>query len=45
MYLRVADLDAVAAEFGVHPEQAPWGPELALRDPDGNRLRVGPVGA
>ncbi|MFD5235568.1 glyoxalase superfamily protein [Streptomyces tendae] len=45
VYLRVADLDAVAAEFGVHPEQAPWGPELALRDPDGNRLRVGPVGA
>ncbi|MEV5756876.1 hypothetical protein ACIQHU_17355 [Streptomyces tendae] len=32
-------------QFGVHPEQAPWGPEPALRDPDGNRLRVGPVGA
>ncbi|MEV6884865.1 glyoxalase superfamily protein [Streptomyces sp. NPDC051135] len=43
VYLRVADLDAVAAEFGVRPEELPWGRELALRDPDGNRLRVGPV--
>ena len=43
VYLRVADLDAVAAEFGVVPEEQPWGRELALRDPDGNRLRVGPV--
>ncbi|MFD7704357.1 glyoxalase superfamily protein [Streptomyces caelestis] len=43
VYLRVADLDAVAAEFGVRPERAPWGRELELRDPDGNRLRVGPV--
>ncbi|MGW5971588.1 glyoxalase superfamily protein [Streptomyces sp. NPDC055186] len=44
LYLRVADLDAVAAEFGVAAEEAPWGRELELRDPDGNRLRVGPVG-
>ncbi|WP_329469139.1 glyoxalase superfamily protein [Streptomyces sp. NBC_01723] len=43
MYLRFADLDAVAAEFGVVPEEQPWGRELALSDPDGNRLRVGPV--
>ncbi|MFG3322496.1 glyoxalase superfamily protein [Streptomyces sp. NPDC048171] len=43
VYLRVADLDAVAAEFGVVPVEQPWGRELALRDPDGNRLRVGPV--
>ncbi|MFF3849284.1 glyoxalase superfamily protein [Streptomyces sp. NPDC002328] len=44
VYLRVADLDAVAEEFGVRPEEAPWGRELELRDPDGNRLRVGPAG-
>ncbi|MFJ9736679.1 glyoxalase superfamily protein [Streptomyces sp. NPDC101166] len=43
VYLRVVDLDAVAAEFGVRPEELPWGCELRLRDPDGNRLRVGPV--
>ncbi|MFL1381361.1 MULTISPECIES: glyoxalase superfamily protein [unclassified Nocardiopsis] len=41
VYLRLNDIDAVAAEFGVPVEEAPWGRELALRDPDGNRLRVG----
>ncbi|MGW5641045.1 glyoxalase superfamily protein [Streptomyces sp. NPDC003832] len=45
VYLRLADLDAVAAEFGAVPEEAPWGRELELRDPDGNRLRVGAAGA
>ncbi|MDQ8705312.1 glyoxalase superfamily protein [Streptomyces sp. LHD-70] len=44
VYLRVRDLDAVAAEFGVRPEQAPWGRELELSDPDGNRIRVGTAG-
>ncbi len=43
VYLRVADVDAVAAEFGVRAEEAPWGRELELRDPDGNRIRVGEV--
>ncbi|MDE3720038.1 glyoxalase superfamily protein [Nocardiopsis sp. N85] len=41
VYLRLTDVDAIAAEFGVPVEEAPWGRELALRDPDGNRLRVG----
>lgn len=41
VYLRVRDVDAVAAEFGVQPEDAPWGREIELRDPDGNRLRIG----
>ena len=41
IYLSVNDIEAIAAEFGVAIEQAPWGPELELRDPDGNRLRVG----
>ncbi|NBE50950.1 glyoxalase superfamily protein [Streptomyces boluensis] len=45
IYLRVAELDTVAAEFGIRPEEAPWGRELELRDPDGNRVRVGEVGA
>lgn len=44
VYLRVHDVDAVAAEFGAVPEDAPWGREVELRDPDGNRLRVGTVG-
>lgn len=41
LYLRVRDVDAVAAEFGGTVEEAPWARELELRDPDGNRLRVG----
>jgi hypothetical protein len=41
IYLRMADVDAVAAEFGVAVEEAPWARELELRDPDGNRLRMG----
>jgi catechol 2,3-dioxygenase-like lactoylglutathione lyase family enzyme len=41
LYLRVADVDAVAAEFGAHVHDAPWAREVELRDPDGNRLRIG----
>ncbi|MBN3928168.1 glyoxalase superfamily protein [Streptomyces fenghuangensis] len=41
VYLRVHDVDAVADEFGVQAEDAPWAREVELRDPDGNRLRVG----
>lgn len=41
VYLVVSDLDAIAAEFGVPPEEQPWGRrEVWLRDLDGNRLRV-----
>ncbi|MEV4096082.1 glyoxalase superfamily protein [Streptosporangium saharense] len=41
VYLRVRDVDAVAAEFGVQVEDAPWAREIELLDPDGNRLRMG----
>ncbi|MGW8952370.1 glyoxalase superfamily protein [Streptomyces sp. NPDC055709] len=41
VYLRVRDVDAVADEFGVPVTTAPWAREVELRDPDGNRLRVG----
>ena len=41
IYLRLRDLDAVAKEFGADVEQMPWGLEVQLRDPDGNRLRIG----
>ncbi|MFD7552832.1 glyoxalase superfamily protein [Streptomyces sp. NPDC059816] len=41
VYLRVADVDAVAAEFGVTAQDVPWAREIELSDPDGNRLRVG----
>lgn len=41
VYLRVRDVEAIAAEFGVATEEAPWAREIELRDPDGNRLRIG----
>ncbi|CAM3139987.1 VOC domain-containing protein [Stackebrandtia soli] len=41
VYLRVADVDSMAAAFGVPVEEAPWARETELRDPDGNRLRIG----
>jgi catechol 2,3-dioxygenase-like lactoylglutathione lyase family enzyme len=41
IYLRVRDVEAIAAEFGVTVEQAPWAREIELRDLDGNRLRIG----
>ncbi|WP_151769934.1 glyoxalase superfamily protein [Streptomyces abyssomicinicus] len=41
VYLRVHDVEAVASEFGVRAEELPWAREIELRDPDGNRLRIG----
>lgn len=41
LYLRLNDIDAIAAEFGVAVADAPWAREIELRDPDGNRLRIG----
>lgn len=41
IYLRLRDLEAVAKEFGAAVEQMPWGPEVRLSDPDGNRVRIG----
>jgi catechol 2,3-dioxygenase-like lactoylglutathione lyase family enzyme len=42
VYVRLPDVDRVANEFGEPVLQQPWGPEVHLVDPDGNRLRVGP---
>ena len=33
IYLRLRDLEAIAEEFGAAVEQAPWAPEVQLRDP------------
>jgi hypothetical protein len=42
LYLYVDDVDTVATGFGVDPVEAPYGVrEIELRDPDGNRLRLG----
>lgn len=41
VYLRVREVDAIASEFGMQATDAPWAREIELRDPDGNRLRIG----
>ena len=41
IHLNVKDIDAVAQEFGIPvDEEGLAGRECALKDPDGNRLRV-----
>ncbi|HEX3424755.1 MAG TPA: glyoxalase superfamily protein [Acidimicrobiales bacterium] len=39
VYLRLGDVDAVAAEFGGRVKNIP-GCEVELRDPDNNRIRI-----
>ncbi|MFI6522275.1 glyoxalase superfamily protein [Spirillospora sp. NPDC050679] len=41
VYLRVRDVQEIASEFGAQAVDAPWAREVELRDPDGNRLRIG----
>ncbi|GAA2236265.1 hypothetical protein GCM10010104_33890 [Streptomyces indiaensis] len=41
VYHRVRDVDVIASEFGVKTKDAPWARKIELRDPDGNRLRIG----
>ena len=41
VYLYVKDVDAIAREFTVDVEDAPWAREIAIKDPDANRLRIG----
>jgi len=42
VYLYVEHVDAVAAEFGAAAADTEYGMrEIELRDPDGNRVRVG----
>ncbi|MEE9416204.1 MAG: VOC family protein [Acidimicrobiales bacterium] len=40
VYFWVDDVAAVAVEFGAEIHDQPWGREIKLTDPDGNRLRV-----
>lgn len=40
VYIWVDAIDPIAAEFGVTVDDAPWGREIHLNDPDHNRLRV-----
>ena len=40
VYIWVDAISPIAAEFGVPVDDAPWGREISLTDPDHNRLRV-----
>jgi hypothetical protein len=41
IYLRVQDVDALAAALGAEPEDQPWAREIEVRDPDQHRPRIG----
>jgi catechol 2,3-dioxygenase-like lactoylglutathione lyase family enzyme len=41
VHLVIDDLDHVATALGQTPGTQPWGRELQVTDPDGNRLRIG----
>jgi hypothetical protein len=42
-YFYVDDLDVIADEFDAEVAKQPWGREIELADPSGNRLRIGSV--
>ena len=39
-YFWVNDVDTIASEFGLEVHDQPWGREVKLTDPDGNRIRA-----
>lgn len=41
LYVRFADVAAVASEFDAEVQDNGWAREVWLTDPDGNRVRVG----
>lgn len=40
VYVWVDDIDTFAASLGATVEEQPWGREISVHDPDGNRLRI-----
>lgn len=43
VWLRVDGFDELEQAAGARSRAQPWGPEVQLTDPDGNRLRIGPA--
>jgi len=41
VYFWLTDIDWVAAEFRAEVVEQPWARQVDLKDPDGNRLRIG----
>ena len=44
VWIRVPDIEPASAAFGVQPKAAGGRVEIALVDPDGNRVTVGAIG-
>jgi hypothetical protein len=42
-YFYVDDVHAIATAVGATVQEQPWGSEIELTDPSGNRLRIGSV--
>ena len=42
-YFYTDDVDAIAADFGEPVRSQPWGREIEIQDPFGNRLRIGTI--
>jgi hypothetical protein len=40
IYIRHSQLDALARHLGAEITDVPWGRELKVEDPDGNRVRI-----
>jgi len=40
IYLWVDEVDPIARQFGVVPDDMPWARDIEITDPDGNRLRI-----
>lgn len=40
VYMWVDDLDQLASTLGATIDEQPWGREIGVADPDGNRLRI-----
>jgi len=41
VYFWVRDVFAIAKDFQLQVSEQPWAHEIELRDPDGDRLRIG----
>lgn len=41
VYFYVKNIDSISSDFGVEVTEQPWGREISLTDPYGNRLRIG----
>jgi catechol 2,3-dioxygenase-like lactoylglutathione lyase family enzyme len=40
VYVWVDELDPLAAHFEMTPDEMPWGRDIEVVDPDGNRIRL-----